>query len=452
MLEILKQHKEFFNTNTTIDVSFRLTQLKRLKSQITIYYDQICNAFVKDLNKHEYDVVSTELGLVMKELNYMINNLHRLAKPKRVRTSIINMPSKGYKIYQPYGTVLVASPWNYPFQLTMIPVIGAIAGGNTVVIKPSRNTPNVTKVIKKIFDIFDDSYVYVVTKDSQIETLLDQRFDFIFYTGSPKMGRELVEKQAKFLTPMVLELGGKSPCIVDCDADIVASAKRVVWGKFLNAGQTCVAPDYVLLHSSIKDMWLEQAKIYIQQFYYNEGILNKEFVKIINEKELERLRGLIDPSKIFCGGKDDGERLEPTILNNVKYSDKIMQEEVFGPIMPVVEFNDLDEVLDKLDNEEKPLATYYFGQNKAKIELVKNRCRCGGGCINDVIMHLCEENLPFGGLGNSGMGSYHGKQTFYTFTHEKSILEKSATGEINIKYPPANTKKLKITKTLFGIR
>lgn len=452
MLEILQKQKEFFNTKTTIDVNFRLTQLKKLKSQISVYYDQICSAFLKDLNKHEFDVVSTELGLVVKELNFMLKNLKKLAKPKRVVTSIINFPSKGYKIYEPYGTVLVASPWNYPFQLTLIPAIGAMAGGNTVVIKPSRNTPNVTKVIKKIFDVFDDSYAYVVTKESEIETLLDEKFDFIFYTGSPNKAKELMEKQSKYLTPMVLELGGKSPCIVDSDADILASAKRVVWGKFLNAGQTCVAPDYVLLHSSIKDRWLECAKNYIEQFYYEEGHLKKDFVKIINQKNLDRLKNLIEPAKIFFGGNSEGERLEPTILENVKYEDKVMQEEVFGPIMPIIEFDNLDDEILRLQKEEKPLALYYFGQDKQKINKVKNYCRYGGGCINDTIMHLCEEKLPFGGLGNSGMGSYHGKQTFYTFTHQKSILEKSPTGELNIKYPPVDGKKLNLTKFVFKIK
>ncbi|MBQ9792969.1 MAG: aldehyde dehydrogenase family protein [Clostridia bacterium] len=452
MLEILEKQKEFFNSHATVDVNFRLAQLKKLKSQINVYYDQICSAFLKDLNKHEYDVVSTELGLVMKELNFMLRNLKRLAKPKRVCTSIINMPSKGYKVYQPYGTVLVAAPWNYPFQLTLIPTIGAMAAGNTVVIKPSRNTPNVTKVIKKIFDVFDDSYAYVVTKENEIENLLDERFDFIFYTGSPNKARELMEKQSKYLTPMVLELGGKSPCIVDSDADILASAKRVIWGKFLNAGQTCVAPDYVLLHSSIKDQWLECAKNYIEQFYYEDGKLKKDFVKIVNQKNMERLKGLIDTSKIFFGGKVEGEKLEPTILENVKYEDKVMQEEIFGPIMPVIEFDDLDKELDKIDRGEKTLALYYFGQSKEKINRIKNNCRYGGGCINDTIMHLCEEGLPFGGLGNSGMGSYHGKQTFYTFSHEKSVLQKSPTGELNIKYPPINNKKLSLTKFIFRIK
>jgi len=452
MLEILNKQKEYFNTGKTIDIDFRLAQLKKLKSQIEIYYDQICSAFAKDLNKLEFDVVSTELGLTMNELNYMLSHLKKLAKPQRVKTSFINFPAKGYKVHNPYGTVLVASPWNYPLQLTLIPVIGAIAGGNTVVIKPSRSTPHVTDVIKHIFDVFEDDYIYVVTKEEEIATLLDEHFDFIFYTGSPAKAKELMQKQAKYLTPMILELGGKSPCIVDKTADIDASAKRVVWGKFLNAGQTCVCPDYILLHTDIKKQWLEKAKEYINKFYYTSNELNPDFVKIVNEKNLNRLVGLIDPAKVYVGGSVNNGFLEPTILTDVTRQDKVMQEEIFGPIMPVIDFNDFDKEVSIINGLEKPLAMYYFGKDKNHIKTIKNYCRFGGGCINDVIMHLSEENLPFGGLGNSGMGSYHGKQTFYAFTHEKSILQKSIKTEINLKYPPTNNKKTKLIKTIFDIK
>ena len=450
MLEIIEKQKEFYNTKTTLDVNFRLLQLKRLKSQIRAYYDQICKAFKQDLNKNEFDVVSTELGLVMSELNFMIKNLKHLTKPKRVLTSLTNFPSKGYKIYDPYGCVLVAAPWNYPFQLTLVPVIGAMAGGNTVVVKPSRNTPNITKVIKKIFDIFDDSYVYIVTKEEEINALFDEKFDFIFYTGSPNKAKELMERQSKFLTPMILELGGKSPCIIDEDADIETSAKRVVWGKFLNAGQTCVAPDYILINSSIKDVWLEKAKEYIQKFYYTDGVLSDDFVKIINEKNLNRLENLIDKNKIYFGGNVKGEKLEPTILTGITRDDKIMQEEIFGPIMPIIEFDDLNQELETIEKLDKPLAFYYFGFDKEKINKVKNSCRFGGGCINDVIMHLTEESLPFGGIGNSGMGSYHGKKTFLSFVHEKSVLEKG-TFEFDFKYPPQDKKRLKFVKRFLKI-
>ena len=450
MLEILNKQKDFFNTKTTIDVNFRLLQLKRLKLQIKVYYEQLCMAFKKDLNKNEFDVVITELSMVNSELNYMIKHLKSLSRPKKVFSSILNFPSKAYKIYDPYGCVLVASPWNYPFQLTMIPVIGAIAGGNTVIVKPSRNTPNITRVIKKIFDIYDDSYVYVVTDEEEINSLFEENFDFIFYTGSPTKAKELMFKQSKFLTPMVLELGGKSPCIIDSDADIETSAKRVVWGKFLNAGQICVAPDYILLNSSIKDVWLEKAKEYIEEFYYLDGSLSEDFVKIINKKNLERLEGLIDKNKIYFGGNTYKDKLEPTILTGVTREDKIMQEEIFGPLMPVIEFDDLNQELKIIEDLDKPLALYYFGFDKEKIKKIESCCRFGGGCINDVIMHLTEENLPFGGVGNSGMGSYHGKKTFYAFTHEKSVLVKNKM-ELNLKYPPTTSKKLKFIKKFLKI-
>ena len=450
MLEILSKQKEFFLTHSTIDVNFRLAQLKKLKSQIKVYYDQLLKAFKQDLNKGEFDVVSTELGVVMNELNYMLKNLKRLAKPKRVVTSLTNLISTGYKISEPYGNVLVAAPWNYPFQLTLVPVIGAMAGGNTVVIKPSRNTPNITKVIKKIFDVFDDNYVYVVTKEEEINALFDEKFDLIFYTGSKSKAIELMEKQAKYLTPLILELGGKSPCIVDADADIETSVKRVVWGKFLNGGQTCVAPDYVLLHSNIKEVWLEKAKEYIQKFYYQDEKLSKDFVKVVNQKNLDRVVNLIDKNKVFFGGNIVNGTLEPTILNNVTRQDKVMQEEIFGPIMPVIEFEDLDQELETLRSLDKPLAFYYFGNDREKINKVLTTYSFGGGCVNDTIMHFVEEGLPFGGVGMSGMGKYHGKNTFYAFTHIKGVLKKSKV-ELNLKYPPTSKGKVNFIKKFFRV-
>ena len=450
MFEILAKQKEFFLTNTTLDVNFRLAQLKKLKSQIQVYYDQILKAFKLDLNKGEFEVVVSELGVVMKELNYMLKHLKKLSRPKRVLTSITNLISSGYKISEPYGTVLVASPWNYPFQLTLVPVIGAIAGGNTVVVKPSRSTPNVTRVIKKIFDVFDENYVFVVTDEEQIKTLFDQKFDLIFYTGSASKAKELMARQAENLTPFILELGGKSPCIIDADADIETSAKRVVWGKFLNAGQTCVAPDYVLVHSTIKEVWLEKAKEYIQKFYYQDEKLSKDFVKVINSKNLDRLNSYIDKNKVFCGGNIVNGTLEPTILNNVTRQDNVMKEEIFGPILPVLEFDDLDQEIENLRTLDKPLAFYYFGNDREKTKRVMTTCNFGGGCINDTVMHFVERGLPFGGVGLSGMGKYHGKHTFYAFIHTKSILKKYKK-ELGLKYPPVSKNKLNFLKRFFGL-
>lgn len=455
--KVVARQRVFFATNKTLDVNFRLLQLKRLRLQIKAYYDQICAAFRTDLNKLEFDVVLTELGLVMKEINYMIANLASLTKPKRVRTSFANFPSKGYVLHDPYGVTLIASPWNYPLQLTLIPLIGAIAGGNTVVIKPSRNTPNITKVIKKMLSIFDEDYVYVVTKEDEIKSIFDTKFDFIFYTGSPKMARELAEKQAKYLTPMILELGGKSPCIVDKDANIDLSAKRIVWGKFLNAGQTCVAPDYVLVHSDIKDKFVEAAKKWVKKFYYEHHLGSEKdefltsFVKIAKKSDVSRLQNLIKNGNIECGGKTHGQIIEPTILSDVSWNDEIMQEEVFGPIMPVLTFDDLDEMIEKFRNMDKPLALYYFGKDKESIAKIKSQVAFGGGCINDTIMHLSEEKLPFGGVGNSGMGNYHGAKTFYAFTREKSVLEKGLWLDINLRYPQGTPRKIKRVKKYFKI-
>lgn len=455
--KVVARQRAFFATNKTLDVNFRLLQLKRLRLQIKAYYDQICAAFRTDLNKLEFDVVLTELGLVMKEINYMIANLASLTKPKRVRTSFANFPSKGYVLHDPYGVTLIASPWNYPLQLTLIPLIGAIAGGNTVVIKPSRNTPNITKVIKKMLSIFDEDYVYVVTKEDEIESIFDTKFDFIFYTGSPKMARELAEKQAKYLTPMILELGGKSPCIVDKDANIDLSAKRIVWGKFLNAGQTCVAPDYVLVHSDIKDKFVEAAKKWVKKFYYEHHLGSEKdefltsFVKIAKKSDVSRLQNLIKNGNIECGGKTHGQIIEPTILTDVSWNDEIMQEEVFGPVMPVLTFDDLDEMIEKFRNMDKPLALYYFGKDKESIAKIKSQVAFGGGCINDTIMHLSEEKLPFGGVGNSGMGNYHGAKTFYAFTREKSVLEKGLWLDINLRYPQGTPRKIKKVKKYFKI-
>lgn len=455
--KVVARQRKFFETNKTLDVNFRLLQLKRLRLQIKAYYDQICSAFRQDLNKLEFDVVLTELGIVMKELNYTISNLIRLAKPKKVHTSLANFPSKGYVLRDPYGVVMIASPWNYPLQLTLIPLIGAIAGGNTAIVKPSRNTPNITKVIKKMLSIFDEDYVYIVTNEEEISDIFDTKFDFIFYTGSPKKAREIAEKQAKYLTPMILELGGKSPCIVDKDANIDLSAKRVVWGKFLNAGQTCVAPDYVLVHSEIKDKFVESAKKWIGKFYYEHHLdAQKEeflptFVKIVKKSDVLRLQNLMKEGVVECGGKAHGQVIEPTLLTGIDWDNKIMQEEVFGPIMPVLTFDDLDDVIRKFRLIDKPLALYYFGKDKEAIEKVKTQIAFGGGCINDTIMHFTEEKLPFGGVGQSGMGNYHGARTFYAFTREKSVLDKGLWFDLTLRYPQATKGKIRFAKTYFKI-
>lgn len=450
MENILNKQREFFKTSKTLDIKFRKEALLKLKESIFTNLEDLVKAFKEDYNKCEFDVYSTEVGLVIREINYFIRNLNKLSKPKKVRTSLINMPSRGYVLNEPYGNTLIVAPWNYPFQLTMMPLVAAIATGNTVILKSSRNTPKVTSVIEKILSVFDDEYVYVMenTKEN-MEKLFDLKFDYVFYTGSPNVARELMEKQAKYLTPMTLELGGKSPCIVDKTADIEKSAKRVVWGKYLNAGQTCVAPDYILVHNDIKREFIKSVMKYIQEFYYEEGKLSGNFTKVINEKSLNKLMNLINKDKLAFGGKVSEGVLEPTVLEDVSLSDPIMKEEIFGPIMPVVEFNNLDDVIMHLKDLDKPLALYYFGKDYKK---VIKQVSFGGGCINDTIMHLTEEKLPFGGVGLSGLGSYHGKKSFEVFSHQKSILKKHHSLELNLKYPKYNKNKEKLTKIFFKIK
>ena len=450
MENVLQKQKEFYKTGKTLDIQYRIKSLKLLKESIFNNLEELVIAFKEDYNKCEFDVYSTEVGLVVKEINYFIKNLKRLSKPKRVRTSLINFPSKGYILSEPYGNTLIVSPWNYPFQLTMMPLVASMGCGNTIVLKSSRNTPRVTKVIEKILSVFDDEYIYVMenTKEN-MDRLFDLKFDYIFYTGSPNVAKELMEKQAKYLTPMTLELGGKSPCIIDKTANIEKSAKRVVWGKFLNAGQTCVAPDYVLVHNDVKREFMKHVIKYIQEFYYTNNELSNDFTGVINEKSLNKLMGLIDKEKLVFGGNISNNTLEPTVLEDVGLNDEIMQEEIFGPIMPVIEFNNLEDVINYLKDKDKPLALYYFGKEYKKV--LKN-VSFGGGCINDTIMHLTEEKLPFGGVGLSGMGSYHGKKSFEVFSHQKSILKKHSKLEVNLKYPKYSEKKTKLTKMFFGIK
>lgn len=448
---MLDKQRAYFKSGKTLDIKFRINSLKILKESILNNLDELVKAFKEDYNKCEFDVYSTEVGLVIKEINYFIKHLKRLAKAKKVRTSLINIPSCGYRVSEPYGNVLVVAPWNYPFQLAMMPLIGALAAGNTVYLKNSRNTPKVSEVIKNILSVFEEEYVYVMenTKEN-MDKLFDLKFDYIFYTGSPSVAKDLMSRQAKHLTPMTLELGGKSPCIIDKDANIEKSAKRLVWGKYLNAGQTCVAPDYVLVHNDVKRDLIKYILKYINEFYYENGKLREDYTGIVNERSIKKLLSLTYKGKIICGGNSTGETLEPTVLDDVSFNDEIMKEEIFGPIMPLIEFNNIDDVINHLKDLDKPLALYYFGKrNKNKV--IKH-LSFGGGCINDTIMHLTEEKLPFGGVGLSGFGSYHGKRSFELFSHEKSILKKHSKFEVNLKYPPYNKNKLKLTKFYFKIK
>ena len=481
--QVVENQRNYFleNDGFGFSVKQRMCNLKILKQSILENLDELKKAFLIDYNKTEFDVLATEVGLVLNEINYMVKHLKALSKKKRVSTSLINFPSSGYLYREAYGVVLVVAPWNYPFQLSMMPLVGAIAGGNTVVLKPSNYCPEVSKVIKKILSVFDERYISVVLGGrEQNAELFEQKFDFVFFTGGTTVAKVLAEKASRNLTPCVLELGGKSPCIINDDADVDLSAKRIVWGKFLNAGQTCVAPDHIYVHSSLKQKFVDAVIKYIKKFYYEEVIngtsvqiekmdkslvnnidahtcacaceLTKNFPYIINEKHLERLKGLIDPTKLVFGGRNTGRCLEPTVMVDVTWDDAVMGEEIFGPIMPILTFDNLNDLIKEIKQREKPLALYYFGEDSDTANKVIKSLSFGGGCINDTIMHLTEEKLPFGGVGLSGMGSYHGKKSFETFTHEKSVMKKSLAIDLPIRYMPYSNKKIKLVKFFFGVK
>lgn len=449
-MDYIDNLRSYFYSGATLDYKFRIDALKKLKHSLFVNKEKLAEAFMQDLNKCEFDFISCEFSMVIGEINYFLKHLKKLMAPKKVSTSIVNFPSKGYIYPEPYGVCLIMAPWNYPLQLALSPLVASIACGNVSVVKPSNYCPNVSNVIKEVLSVFEENYIYVVLGGREKNTeLLEQRFDFIFFTGGDKVGRLVMEKASHNLTPVVLELGGKSPVIVCKDTDIDMAAKRITWGKYLNAGQTCVAPDHIYVEEEIKDKFIERVKHYINEFYYVNGKITPEFTHIINEKHVDRLKGLMDPQKIVFGGNSSGKLIEPTVMDNVDYNDAIMGEEIFGPIMPILPFSDLDQVIDHIKKDEKPLALYLFTFNKEIQNKVMTNCSFGGGCINDCIMHLTNENLPFGGVGRSGMGSYHGKKSYETFSHEKSVLKKNKA-EINLKYPPYTDKKLKTVKQFTG--
>ncbi len=457
MNNIIELQRNYFNTGATLGYDFRLNQLKRLKSIIRKYEPEILEAFLKDYNKSAFDVLSTEIGYSLIELNYLIKHLKKLMKPKKAKTTTINRPSKGYIVPEPYGVTLVVAPWNYPFHLSIVPLAAAMAAGNTVVLKLSTNTPTLSGLLYTIImQHFPREYIYVTwNSPTERETLFGGKFDYIFYTGSPAVARELQLRQAQDgrLTPMTLELGGKSPCIVDKDADIDAAARRIVWGKYLNAGQTCVAPDHVYVERSVKDELVSKMIAYIKEFYYNknggEYTLRDDYTYIVNEKAVERLQGYLEDVRVLWGGKAKGRRMEPTIIDMVTEKSPIMQEEIFGPVLPVLAFDDIFALIRTIKGQEKPLAFYFFGKEYAN--MIMRESHFGGGCVNDTIMHLTEHSMPFGGVGQSGMGAYHGDKSFETFSHYKSILVKHPRKELKIKYPPYNALKLRLLRKYIGL-
>jgi|JI8StandDraft_2_1071088.scaffolds.fasta_scaffold07250_5 aldehyde dehydrogenase (NAD+) len=438
--DLIARQKSFFKTHKTKEVAYRLEKLNLLQRSIERHKEDIFEALHKDFRKSNFESFVSEVALVIDEIKVMKENLKDWARPKSTRGSILNFPSTNYLYPEPYGTVLVIGAWNYPFQLTVLPAVGAIAAGNTVVIKPSELPPHTSKIIKVIMqEAFEEEYVGVIEGGvEETQTLLKERFDKIFFTGSTAVGKIVAKAAAEHITPVTLELGGKSPCIVDEDADLDVTAKRIVWGKFLNGGQTCVAPDYVLAHKNIRSLLVNKMSACITEFYGENPQQSEDFPRIINQRHFERLKKYLNNGIVVKGGETDEKELyiAPTLLDGITWDDAIMQEEIFGPILPILEFSDLDVVIEDLKYKEKPLACYYFGKSDSKQEQVLENVSFGGACINDTVVHLANSHLPFGGVGNSGMGGYHGKYSFDNFTHYKAVLKKPFWLDIPLRYPP----------------
>ncbi len=438
--EVIEKQRLFFKSGRTKNLNFRIEKLKILRKAIIENEKEIIEALKKDLNKAPFEAYETEIGIVLEEIRYTIKHLSKWTKCKKVKTPLKHFPSSSYIYSEPYGVILIMAPWNYPFQLVLAPLIGAIAAGNCSIVKPSDYSKHTSRLINKLIrENFDESFIAVVQGGREVnKTLLDEKFDYIFFTGSVSVGKIVMEAASKHLTPVTLELGGKSPCIVDKTANIDLAAKRIVWGKFLNAGQTCVAPDYLLVDHSVKDKLISSIVKYITQFYGTNPLSNKDYPKVINEKHFNRLLNLIQNENIVFGGQSNAKTMHiaPTIIDDVTCESLIMKEEIFGPLLPVLEFGKLNEAISLVNKYPKPLALYLFTQDKKKERYVIDNSCFGGGCINDTIIHITNPLLSFGGVGESGMGGYHGKASFDTFSHKKSVMKKSNLLDIPLRYPP----------------
>ena len=448
--DIVTRQRKYFQTGATLPVSSRLTALQKLYHAISGHEAEIHDALKKDLGKSGFESYMCETGMVLEELSYMLKHTPKFAREQRVRTPLAQFHSRSYKKPSPYGVTLIMSPWNYPFMLTLSPLVDALAAGNTAVVKPSAYSPHTSEVLRLILsECFEPQYVAVVTGGRAENTcLLHEHFDYIFFTGSQNVGKEVMRNAAEYLTPVTLELGGKSPCIVDQTADIKLAAKRIVFGKYLNCGQTCVASDYVYCHRSVKEKLIKEVQKQIRRQYGKQPLRNSDYGKIINEKHFDRILGLIDEQKVVHGGGSDRStlRIEPTVMDNVSFSDAVMQEEIFGPVMPVLTFDSLDEAIRRINSMPHPLALYLFTSDKKAAGKVTARYGFGGGCINDTIIHLATSEMGFGGFGESGMGAYHGQTGFDTFTHYKSIVDKKTWIDLPMRYQPYRKRNEKMVR------
>lgn len=446
--EIINRQRAFFQTNATKNIRFRADQLSKLKSILQRNEKRLYEAIYADFRKGEFETYATELGILYSDISESIMKMRRWSRPKRVLTNLPNMPARSYIMPEPFGVCLVIGAWNYPYQLSFAPVVAALAAGNTVILKPSELSAHTSALMAELINNNFDPGVFCVIEGGVPETteLLKEKFDKIFFTGSVPVGNIVYQAAAKNLTPVTLELGGKSPAFVFADTNLEVTAKRLVWGKFLNAGQTCIAPDYVLVENKIKDRFLAAIKAQIDEFRYS--FENKNHVQIINERNFDRLVNLIDSSKIIYGGEhDQNDRyISPTILNDLDFSHPVMDDEIFGPILPVIGFDNVESVIAEVKNRPKPLACYVFTKNKKLRAKILHEISFGGGAVNDTIMHISNPRLPFGGVGPSGTGSYHGEAGFRAFTHYKSVMYKPFHFEPNLKYPPYTEGKMKWLK------
>lgn len=439
IIEKIAKHRVFFSTQKTKSVDFRIVQLRKLKKAILQSRDKIEAALWTDLHKSPEEAYLTEISIVLNEIDYHIKKVKQWAAPKRVATPLHLLPSSSKLIFEPLGTALILAPWNYPFHLLMHTLVGAISAGCCSLLKPSPDTPAVAALLEQLIsDNFDANYISIIQGGHETNTLLfSQRFDLIFFTGSPKVGKVVMKAAAENLTPVILELGGKSPCIVDEDADLERAAKRIIWGKLINAGQTCIAPDYLFAHQSIKEELLDKMAEQIKLMYGHAIKQNRLYPRIVNAQAVERLRSLLKQGKIHTGGEVDvAEKfVAPTIIEDVTPDFLIMKEEIFGPILPVLSFKHIDTAIDYVNKNEKPLALYYFGNTK-KAQMILAKTSSGGACINDTLMHISNHNLPFGGVGNSGIGNYHGHESFLAFSNKRAVVTTPTWIDIPLKYAP----------------
>ena len=437
--QIVAAQKAYFHSGATLDIAFRKQMLKRLLKALNEWEKPLAEALYADLHKSYEEAYMTELSIVTGEIRNHLHNLSRWARRKRCSTPLKMFPSRSRMVVEPLGSSLIIAPWNYPVQLLLNPLVGAISAGCTSLLKPSPYVPHVAKVIEEMISTtFEERYIAVVQGNRDVNTaLLEERYDIIFFTGSPSLGRTVMAAAAKNLTPVILELGGKSPCIVDKDADIEMAARRIVWGKGLNAGQTCIAPDYLLLHESVKERFIEAFKRESAHLHGKDASQSKHYVRMINDRAFERVASYLADGKVVAGGHTKPEKryIEPTLLDSVSPDAAVMQEEIFGPIFPIQTIKSTEEAIDFITKREKPLALYYFGPEKRGWEVIR-RTSSGGACINDTIMHIANENLPFGGVGNSGMGRYHGYESFETFSHRRSVVVTQTWLDLPFRYMP----------------